>query len=201
MVVHELFPTVVGEYRIGRDFTEKEKNVFCSVTEMTHNVGNLNSVDKSVLDKRDLRIIKEKITESVQDYIDTIYRPISKVSPYITQSWINYTNENQWHHKHNHNNSFLSGVLYIYADSSVDKITFHDDTYNQVNIVPKDYNRLNCQSFDIGVGTGDIFIFPSRLTHEVKVSSNKNPRISLSFNTFIKGCIGQRDYMTELTLK
>lgn len=200
-MIHELFPTVVGEYSLGREFTDKEKDAITSFDQMVHNVGNLNSVDKNVLDKRGLNTIKDTILSSVKRYISEVVDPSNKIEPYITQSWINYTSNNQWHHKHNHSNSFLSGVLYVKADMSVDRITFHDDKYNQINICPKHYTRLNSSSWDIAVKTGDIFIFPSNLTHEVKVSKNNQPRISLSFNTFIRGNIGDKDYMTSLHLK
>jgi hypothetical protein len=35
------------------------------------------------------------------------------VTPYITQSWLNYTETNQYHHKHEHPNSLVSGVFYV----------------------------------------------------------------------------------------
>ena len=41
-------------------------------------------------------------------YNDLKYNKI--VQPYITQSWLNTTNQNEAHHQHEHPNSFLSGV-------------------------------------------------------------------------------------------
>lgn len=200
-MIHELFPTVVGEYNLGREFTDKEKDTIGSCDRMVHNVGNLTTVDKDILDKRGLNNIKDVLLSSVKKYISEVVDPSNKIEPYITQSWINYTTNNQWHHKHNHSNSFLSGVLYVKADINIDRITFHDDRYKQIDILPNHYTKMNSSSWDIAVKTGDIFIFPSNLTHEVKVSKNDQPRISLSFNTFIKGNVGDKDYMTALYLK
>lgn len=201
MVIHELFPTVVGEYNLGRNFSEQEKEIFRSLNEMEKNIGNLNTVNKNVLDIEGLKSVKDKIIFCSEQYINKIINPKNKIVPYVTQSWINFTNMNQYHHKHNHSNSLLSGVMYIYADSNIDRITFHDNRYYQINLPPKNYTRINSSSWDIGVKTNDIFIFPSHLVHEVKTSSNENPRISLAFNIFISGIIGEKNDMTELVLK
>jgi len=40
-----------------------------------------------------------------------------------------------------------------------------------------------------------------QLIHEVEISENMNPRVSLSFNIFVKGNIGDYNDMTELILK
>jgi len=201
MITHELFPTVVGEYNLNREFTEKEKSAFQSLNEMYKNIGNLTSVNKEVLDLKELSGIKEQISVYAKEYIDTIVKPKTNIFPYITQSWINFTDKGQWHHKHNHSNSFLSGVLYISANNQIDRITFHDGRYSQINIPPKKYDRLNSSSWKLGVGSKDIFIFPSHLIHEVEISENMNPRVSLSFNIFVKGNIGDYNDMTELILK
>jgi hypothetical protein len=54
--------------------------------------------------------------------------------PYITQSWANYTKKNQYHHTHEHPNSFISGVLYINANEAHDKITMHKKSYQQIKV-------------------------------------------------------------------
>ena len=48
--------------------------------------------------------------------------------------------------------------------------------------------------------TGDIFLFPSSLSHAVETKQGENTRISLSFNVFIKGTVGSNHDLTELIL-
>ena len=48
--------------------------------------------------------------------------------------------------------------------------------------------------------TGNIFLFPSSLTHMVETKQGENTRISLSFNVFVKGTIGNNKNLTELIL-
>jgi uncharacterized protein (TIGR02466 family) len=201
MIIHELFPTVVAEYNLDRDFTQKEIDTFYSYNKMKKNVGNLISVEKNILDKKELFDIKNKIFLCAKDYIDNILKSKTKIIPYITQSWINFTNTGEWHHKHNHNNSFLSGVLYIHCNDKLDDITFHDNNYYQIDIQSKEYTRLNSKSWNIKVANKNIFIFPSSLIHEVEKVKSMTSRVSLSFNIFIKGTIGDYDLSTELRLK
>jgi hypothetical protein len=46
--------------------------------------------------------------------------------------------------------------------------------------------------------TGDIILFPSSLTHMVETKEGTNTRISLAFNVFIKGTVGNNKNLTEL---
>jgi uncharacterized protein (TIGR02466 family) len=201
MVTHELFPVIVGEYNLNRDFSDNEKETFRSLNEMKYNIGNLTTTNRNILEIKNLKNLKNKLTECASDYINKIIKPKSNINSYITQSWINFTNRGQYHHKHNHSNSFLSGVLYIHANKELDRITFHNGRYSQIDVQPMEYNRLNSSSWKIGVNTKDIFIFPSHLIHEVETSINEDSRISLSFNIFISGKIGDYFDMTELYLK
>ena len=61
----------------------------------------------------------------MQDYFNKVLCA-KNVKPYITQSWLNYTRANQFHHRHEHPNSFVSGVLYINADKATDRINFYN---------------------------------------------------------------------------
>ena len=201
MIIHKLFPTVVTEYNFGREFTQKEKDTFYSSNRMMKNIGNLVSEDKNILDKKQFSDIKNKLLFFANDYIENIIKPKTKVVPYITQSWINYTNTGEWHHKHNHQNSFLSGVFYISCNEGLDDITFYDNQYNQISLTPKKFDRLNSKSWTIKVKNKNTFIFPSSLIHDVKEVKGKEPRISLSFNVFLKGTLGNFHDSTELKLK
>jgi hypothetical protein len=52
----------------------------------------------------------------LQRLFRTIICPKNNIELYITQSWLNYTEENQYHHRHEHPNSVVSGVLYFDSD-------------------------------------------------------------------------------------
>ena len=43
-------------------------------------------------------------------------------------------------------------------------------------------------------------MFPSHMTHLVEKKHGKNTRVSLSFNVFLKGDLGNKDNLTQLKL-
>ena len=89
-------------------------------------------------------------------------------------------------------------MLYINADIKEDKIKFHKSGYQQINLETDVYDMLNAKSWWFNVKTGDIVIFPSSLTHNVETVTAGTTRISLAFNTFLKGTIGDNKILTEL---
>ena len=125
-IIENLFPTPIYMSNINRKFTEKELAfVKDKKTQTEKNQGdNIITTDKNILDKIEFKEVKSFLENSCQDYLDKIISPLKNVKLYITQSWLNYTEENQTHHAHSHQNSIISGVLYIDADKDNDKIKF-----------------------------------------------------------------------------
>ena len=200
MNILNLFPTPVGKFELGRDLTVEEQD-FAANAERRPNMGNQSSVDNYVLRNEVLSDLNKFLFESANRYFQEIYKPKSDVSLYITQSWLNYTNAGQFHHKHAHPNSFVSGVFYLNADITKDKIYFYKDGYQQIKLPPTDWNTWNSESWWFEAGIGILYMFPSSLTHMVEVVTAEKTRISLSFNTFLKGNIGDNFSLTELKIE
>ena len=197
--INTLFPLVIVSSDLERKFTAKELALLSNLP-CTSNTGNLSSVDSYVLDKPELASLKSSLLGGVQNYMDTVICANPNVKVYITQSWVNYTGLGQFHHRHYHQNSYLSGVLYISADKATDKIEFYNSMYKQINLVPTEWNIFNSESWWYPVKTGQLLIFPSHLVHSVLPKQDYNLRISLSFNTFLKGNIGSNERLSELLL-
>ena len=197
-----LFPTPVLSGNIGREWTEAENFLFNYHKDFTHNnLGNTTSNDRYVLKAKEAKSILEYLSTSIQYYVDNIICPQNPVEFYITQSWLNYTKPGQYHHTHEHPNSLISGVLYIDADKSNDKIMFYRaNRYQQIKIVTENFNHFNSDSWWFEVGTGDLKLFPSHLTHSVEQKAGDNLRTSLSFNVFVKGYLGREEELTALHL-
>jgi len=198
--IHNLFPKPVAQYELNRNLTEKEI-LFVNNQETISNLGNSISKDKLVLESKELIEIKKFIEESVDDYFKTVYNPKHNVKLKITQSWINCTKLNQYHHQHYHRNSIVSGVFYLKSDDQTDRINFYKNTYEQINFLPKEWNVWNSDRWWISVKTGLLIIFPSYLMHSVSAVENNNAnhvRTSLAFNTFAIGNIGDELYSDAL---
>jgi len=198
-VLHNLFPTPVGIYKLDRDLTEKEID-FIKGQETRPNMGNTTSVNNTLLRHKQMTKLRDFIETSVADYFTTVYNPKHKVNLKITQSWSNYTEPGQWHHKHEHPNSFVSGVFYPQANRETDKIYFYRSGFQQIKFPPENWNVYNSESWWFEVGTGDLILFPSSLTHMVETVQGDQTRISLSFNTFPVGNIGEEVSLTGLQI-
>ena len=192
-----LFPTAVSCFEYN-DLSKKEIE-FIKKQETRSNTGNTTSVDNNILENKQLNKLKQFIEKSVNQYFELIYQPKNEVVLYITQSWCNYTKEGQFHHKHAHPNSFISGVFYVQADKEKDKIYFFKEGYEKIKPESKEYNIFNSDSWWVPTNTNNLIIFPSSLTHMVEEVKGAE-RISLSFNTFLKGYIGNDKELAGLHL-
>lgn len=195
-----IFPVPIYQTTLSRELSTEEKN-FLNNLEKTKNAYNYNSKNNYVLDEKPLVSLKEDLFLRVDDYFQKIITPKDNVSPYITQSWVNWTQSGEEHHKHAHSNSIFSGVFYIDADEEYDSIVFFKrHTYESLSIEPNEFHLFNSESWNFKVKTGDIILFPSTLGHKVESKIGDNIRTSLSFNTFVKGTIGVDKNLTELKL-
>jgi uncharacterized protein (TIGR02466 family) len=200
-IIHSLFPTPVFFSSLERKLTPLETKFLNKKEKDTYNnTGNITSNDNYVLNEKPFLNLKNELDLKVKEYFDKIICPSNKVKPYITQSWLNYTKRNQYHHKHQHPNSLVSGVFYINADEKLDKIKFFKEDYQPIKLEIKEYNLFNSSSWWFTVKTGDIVLFPSSLTHMVETKEGDNTRVSLAFNVFVEGKIGNNKDLTELIL-
>jgi len=201
-IIHGLFPTPVMFGEMGRAYTKEELAFFKQQQSKTvKNNGNVNTSDTYILNQPVMADIKKVLDEYVNEYYTNIMCVKDKVKPYITQSWINYTKPGEYHHRHAHPNSLVSGVLYLDSNKDKDKIMFYSsDAYKRIKPDIATWNLYNSESWWFPVGTGNLVMFPSELQHMVEQKQGKNLRTSLAFNTFIRGDIGNTGELTELKL-
>jgi uncharacterized protein (TIGR02466 family) len=199
--INGIFPTPIYISKLDRELTPLElKFVDKNKKDFYKNDGNITSNNNYILNEKPFTNIKKELDLRVQDYFDKVISPANNITPYITQSWLNYTEKNQYHHKHFHHNSFVSGVFYINSNDKFDKIKFFNDTYRTILPDVKNWNIWNSESWWFSVKTGDVILFPSSLTHMVETKQGDNTRISLAFNVFIKGIVGNNKNLTELII-
>jgi len=199
--IHGIFPTPIYISKINRNITKSELSfIDKKKSDIYKNLGNTTSTDNYILNNKTFKNLKEELHLIVKDYFNKVISPTNNIEPYITQSWLNYTETNQYHHKHAHPNSLVSGVFYINCHEEHDKIKFFNDKYSTIKPEVKDWNTWNSETWWFPVKTGDIILFPSSLQHMVETKQGDNTRISLAFNVFIKGTFGNNKSLTELVL-
>lgn len=211
--LHNLFPTPVMVADFKRDFSQEEKEFFKKQIEgelryngtkdSKNKFKNKNSISRNtkILEEPEMENLKYDIVEMLYLFIKQIYRPANNVLPYVTQSWITITKENEYHHIHNHPNSYLSGTLYIDADENLDSIMFfRPHIYNSIKLHSEEFNSYNENNHTIKAKTGRMIIFPSHMDHYVAPKVGKNIRTTLTFNSYLKGTLGIESALTELIL-
>jgi len=193
MGIVELFPTPVGVIQIDEALN---KNILAFLNSNKINYqknigGNAISVDENFLDNDELSDVKQVLTDSVNEYFKEAVNPNKDTKLYITISWLNVSQNGESHHVHHHQNSIVSGVLYIDTHEE-DKISFGTPNTNMFGNLIFSGNSNVLYDWIIPATTGRLILFPSTLKHSVPPRPNtcKGTRISLSFNTWIKGVIG-----------
>lgn len=199
MIVENLFPTPVGFFRYEKGLSE-ENNSFLFNQKQYNNYGNKSSQDRYILKHDCLSDLSNFIENCVHEYFTKIYHPKNEVKLRITQSWLNWSRPGEYHHTHAHPNSFISGCFYVNAEKTTDKIYFMKRQYEQIAIPPGEFNPYNSESWWFPVGTSDLVLFPSGLTHKVEPVEGQNTRLSLAFNTFPVGYVGEEETLTALHL-
>ena len=77
---------------------------------------------------------------------------------------------------------------------------FRDSLQRDINISIKEFNHFNSATFMLPMKKGELILFPSNLQHSVPANQSDEERISLSFNTWAKGSLGDEKSLTYLPL-
>ena len=200
--VYLLFPyplMVCGE---SYAFSDAE-SAFMDGLAMSSNIGNARSTDDRVLDRAELSGVRQLIERELNLYTKNLLQFRDDNEIYITQSWVNRSAPGEFHPRHKHPNSIVSGVLFLddNADADLPPIQFHRTS----PIFPLDLgfeslNESNATGREFDPEPGMLMLFPSLLEHEVGRNDSTRIRKSLSFNTFVRGRLGGRDALTEVDL-
>lgn len=200
MSITHIFPTTTAHFSLGREMNDNEIKYINSL-ELKKNIGNKYTVNASVLQNKTMSSIREFCENSLEEYFQAVYNPKYDIKLYITQSWVNFTKTGEYHHIHNHPNSFISGVLYLDVTENEDKIFFYKDSIAAIKVIPKEWNVHNAENCCFEVKNGDLILFPSSLKHMVQTTTTQKTRVSLSFNTFLRGQLGEDESLTTLNLR
>lgn len=169
----------------------------------------MHSNNKNILQDNAMRelhnIILQKLNFVSREILN--FRPNLDIM--ITQSWLVLGKKGQMAHGHIHSNSILSGVFYIKTDKN-DTLTFmNSGSFNlQPNFIVLDFfdktkplkNAIFRRFERVNVEEGSLLIFPSHLMHQIEEIKTNETRISIAFNTFVKGTLGSKEEATELII-
>jgi len=200
--IYPLFPYPLVVCARNYEFTSSE-NKYISELEMIDNNGNLMSKNDKVLDSKELSELKRFIDEQILNFKKNLLRIKDENEIFITQSWVNTSNPDQYHPKHKHPNSVISGVMFLDEnnDASLPPIRFHRTLEMfPLNFQFDELNEFNASAREFDPVQGMLMLFPSLLEHDVEKNSSDRVRTSISFNTFVRGRVGGREQLTEVSI-
>ena len=196
-----LFPIPVGKSDLGRELSSDENSFIVNQHKKPRDdYTALQSYDSKILEDIVLNDLKIFFEKSLNNFFQEVCNPATNVSLRITQSWVNYSTIGRSHHKHAHTNSVISGVFYVDTNENSDKIIFCRNTpIIPYTIETKEFiNVWTANEFWISSEKGTLLLFPSTLEHRVDAVVGEKERISISFNSFFSGEIGNPDNLTQL---
>ena len=182
--LHLLFPTPVYHNNIGLDY---EDGVVVDCERL--NSGYISREQNYLLTNLPL---KEAIEKEVYKYL----RNHLNISPFVDIkhqcSWVLIHKKGDYSPQHHHSNSWLSGVYYISVNENSGKLGFHDSYpygFTAGNIDPPidEFTVTNSYMWEFLPRGGDIFIFPSHLTHSSQPNLSEEQRVCVSFNYTLQG--------------
>lgn len=154
------------------------------------------SKDLKVLDK--FPSIKNKLLGGIGNAIYEITKYVN-VEYRICLSWITKTVKGNFSMQHHHNNSFMSGVLYLNGNDDteicssirfINPLPYYWESYSDVSSGVTPYASTGCE---IRPSKGLIILFPSYLQHYITCQITDHERYALPFNILPKGEFGIGD--------
>ena len=200
--IRSMFAVPLASFRLGREFTEVEKLSFDHLLDggSRTNGSNALSADTYILNRPELSDIARFCNESLRAVLRYGYGASQDADIQITQSWLTYAKLGGSHHMHNHPNSVLSGILYVNTGDG-DGTNFVKISNGDVVLRYKTIERtpFNVDSERAEATPGTLVIFPSHVWHVV-YNSKTEGRMSLAFNSFINGSIGDVGKIHQLDI-
>ena len=161
-------------------------------------VHNYQSVNTFLLDDPIMKNVRKFIQEQLDQFASEVMGLESEMV--ITQSWFNRNHKGMQHHEHMHPNSIISGVWYPQINEQLPPIKFRHPRQSQITGTIVKYNHFNSATFMLPMRKGELLLFPSTLQHSVPTNFTNEVRLSLSFNTWCKGHLGDESSLTYLPI-
>jgi len=179
------------------DLKDSERNFIKSLD--SRDTGN-NKISNNtyVLNSPELKYLKQWCMGFVDKYYFDVMQ-FADSKPYISQSWVNFNEKGDLHKVHCHPNSFISGVFHFEDNQSGIEFSNYDMIFKTIQPKVK-HNIFNSFSWQYPTRKNALILFPSSLWHRVETNTSEDVRMSLSFNTWISGEVGQEQDLTSLKL-
>jgi uncharacterized protein (TIGR02466 family) len=182
----------------------KEQLDYLKTLEMIKNKGgNFLTTRKDIMNDESMKDFKHWCLLNVTAFAKQLGAS-DKTSFYITQSWMNKNPPQSYHHTHMHPNSIFSCIFYVDGDKCPTSFYRYDDRTSFGNFAfydgDKGSNVYTATKVGVMNEVGRLVIFPSSMVHDVDKNESAKDRLTISFNTFIKGEMGDPENSNHLII-
>jgi len=152
------------------------------------------TVNKYLLNTKEFARIKKTVNSHIHNYTKNVLQIKDNIKFTITTSWGVRCKPQDYSHMHFHGNSIFSGVVYFNTDKDSGFFKVYNSGVNRTIIYNyTDFNIFNSTSWSFTPKKGNIYLFPSHVTHEITKNNSNIERYSIAFNTFFSGEILYED--------
>lgn len=153
------------------------------------------SKDQFIFDNTSFLDIRDIVETHLTRYIGEELRIDGSLQLTHTSSWVCRHRRGDRSQQHLHSNSMFSGILYLQCDEDSGDIefsiphiipTYTSSTLNLQHHVVEN-NVLNSRTWRKTPEPGDLFLFPSHLSHEAFPSESDIDRYCIAFNYVLTG--------------
>jgi uncharacterized protein (TIGR02466 family) len=190
-----LFSSPLYQVNLEKELDIKElQQIFKNVdindnAKLIKNTGNKFTIDQLFLNNLQETVFYKVIKKHLNIYFYELLKASSDIELYITQSWINKNDPGDFHHAHTHPNSFISGTFYYQTDADSGHFVLADTKYTPIEYRKEEYNVFNSNAWKLVPANYELILFPSSILHRVDINKSLRTRISVAFNTYLRGTI------------
>ena len=204
--LHNLWPIPVYENKLN-PFNQQwlDYAINSANYERMHSDNGDITINRYILDVPEFADLKKHVQHHCDILMKKYFGTKTNAEFYLQNSWINRHNKDDWGQIHNHQNSLLSGCLYLGVNNKTGGIRFYKGSH-WINMLPisvsleyEKLNHVNSAFYTITPEQGSIVIFPAHLEHCVERNESDEARYSLAFNFYVRGHLGREEY--ELNLR
>lgn len=190
------------EFACPDEILQDAKEVSINRTDWIRNSSNSVTKNKEI----DCPSLVNWINECLKKVQDDVYHDLS-ADIKLTKIWVNKSTRMEFHHKHSHSNSILSGILYLNVFDGYGKTVFYypDPWWEFQNSRLMQFTKTTLNNTielvnEITPEEGKLVIFPSHILHSTKPTTVNKERYTIAFNSFLRGSIGLSETANELDL-
>ena len=192
-MIKDLWPTPLYMNDIGVTQETRDFSVSANYERVSEA---MRTIDKDILNS--LPELKKEIEKEIDKYTKDYLKVDDNIEFYITTSWINKHEPDDYAVVHHHTNSIFSGVYYIRQPRWSGDFMIHENSMtpnvcNRVMLTYKEMTDTTTSHYQIQVKDGLLLLFPSFLMHSVEKNKSPHDRYSLGFNVFVKGELGVKE--------